>query len=214
MKLRCAAAGLHDLPAAALLSVFIAVSLCLAGCNRHSPDTEAQPAAPYSPTAGSVLLNILPVHGAEGSQDWLATYLDESGTTTFRIELDPPVKSTDVLMPSGKGRFLAEVDSNPIPLLEALKKALQAKHVPTKARKTDVLQFDYVVVGENQTRLADGGFADKPPGTWTAMKIFLSHGKDEGQVYLNINATDHQAEFSIKDAEYGDAVLQELATVL
>ena len=212
MKLRCAA-GVNGL-AAILFVVVIAISLSLIGCSRHSTDRELRLAEPYSPTAGAVLLNILPVHGTEGSQGWLAAYTDESGITKFRIELDPPVKSSDVLMSSGKGRFLAEAESNPILLLEALKKALQAKHMPTKARKTDVLLFDYIIVGENQTRLADGGFADKPKGTWTAMKIFLSHGKDEGEVYLNIDAVDHQAELSIKDSEYGDAVLQELANVL
>jgi hypothetical protein len=210
------AAGLRpNLRPAAVLTVSIAISLSLAGCKPHSTDQEARLAAPYSPTAGAVLLNILPVHNTEGSQTWLATYMDESGTTRFRIELDPPAKSNDksFLMSSGKGRFLAEVGSNPIPLLESLKKALQAKHMPTKARKTEELPFDYVIIGENQTRSADGGFAEKPKGTWTAMKIFLPHGKDEGEVYLNIDAVGHQAEFSIKDSDYGDAVLQELANV-
>lgn len=198
-----------------LLCVFIAIAVG-AGCQRHSADSDSRIAELYSPTDGAVLLNILPVHGTEGSRDWLATYTDESGTTRFRIELDPSEKSSDKSLPisSGKGRFLAEAGSNPIPLLESLKKALQAKHMPTKARKTDVLPFDYVILGENQTRSADGGFGDKPKGNWTAMKIFLSHGKDAGEVFLNINAVAHQAEFSIKDSEYGDMVLQDLANVL
>jgi hypothetical protein len=201
--------------AAFRLCVCIAIAVSI-GCQRHSTDSEPRIVEPYSPTDGAVLLNILPAHGTEGSQDWLATYTDESGTTRFRIELDPSVKSSDKSFPtlSGKGRFLAEAGSNPIPLLEGLKKALQAKHMPTKARKTDVLPFDYVILGENQTRSADGGFAARPKGTWTAMKIFLSHRKDEGEVFLNIDAVAHQAEFSIKNSDYGDLVLQELAQIL
>jgi hypothetical protein len=199
-----------------MLSVFVAAFVGLTGCQRHSTDSEPRLAEPYSPANGAVGLDILPVHGTEGSRDWLATYTDESGTTKFRIELDASVKANDegFAMSSGKGRFLAEAGSNPIPLLEGLKKALQAKHMPTIVRKTDLLPFDYVILGENQTRSADGGFASKPKGDWTAMKIFLPQGKDEGEVFLNIDAVDHQAEFSIKDSAYGDVVLQELAKVL
>lgn len=199
-----------------LLGVLIAISVGLISCQRHSTEAEPRLTEAYSPADGAVGLDILPVRGAEGSRDWLATYTDESGSTKVRIELDPSEKLSDKGFPTsaGKGRFLSEVGSNPIPLLEGLKKALQAKHMPTRVQKADVLPFDYVILGENQTRFADGGFADKPKGNWTAMKIFLPQGKDEGEVFLNIDAVGHKAEFSIKDSDYGDVVLQELARVL
>ena len=44
------------------------------------------------------------------------------------------------------------------------------------------------------------------------MKISLSGG--EGEVFLNLNPATNNAEFSIKDADYGDIVLAELAKVL
>ena len=44
------------------------------------------------------------------------------------------------------------------------------------------------------------------------MKIFF--GDDEAEVFLNANPVSGKAEFSIKDPDYGDQVLAELAKVL
>jgi hypothetical protein len=216
MKFGGAAGSRSNRLFAFLLSVLVAVSVGLTGCREHPANPEPRPAEPYAPSDGAVGLDILPLRGADSSREWLASYTDERGTTKFRIELGPAEESSDkgVPMSSGKGRFLAEAGSDPIPLLESLKKALAAKHMPTKVRKTDVLPFDYVILGKNQTRFAGGGFGDKPKGDWTAMKIFLAQGEKEGEVFLNINGVAHQAEFSIKDEGYGDIVLEELAKVL
>jgi hypothetical protein len=199
-----------------LLSVLIAVSVGLTSCREHRANPETRLTEPYAPVAGAVGLDLLPLHSEEGSRDWLASYTDERGTTKFRIELGPAATSDDKSSPasSGKGRFLAEAGSDPIPLLDSLKKALEAKHMPTNIRKTEALTFDYVSLGENQTRLADGSFGGKPKGDWTAMKIFLGQGKNAGEVFLNFNGVAHQAEFSIKDPEYGDIVIEQLAKVL
>jgi hypothetical protein len=64
------------------------------------------------------------------------------------------------------------------------------------------------------SRLPQGGFAENPRGDWTAMKLFLGKGEDEAEIFFNINAVAGQGEFSIKDEDYGDAVLKELASVL
>ena len=59
-----------------------------------------------------------------------------------------------------------------------------------------------------------GGFGAKPPGNWTAIKIFLGAGDQEGEVFLNLNPKIGKGQFSMKDAEYGELVLTELAKVL
>ena len=111
------AARLHKQLASVLLGVLIPFSIGLIGCQRHSTDrstdSEARLAEPYSATEGAVGFDILPVHGNEGSQAWLATYTDESGTTKYRIELDQAAPSSNEGLPisSGKGRFLAEAVS-------------------------------------------------------------------------------------------------------
>jgi hypothetical protein len=69
-----------------------------------------------------------------------------------------------------------------------------------------------VILGENQSRSSDGSFSDKLRGDWIAMKIFLANG--EGEVFLNLNPGASKAEFSIKDSDYGDVVLAELARIL
>ena len=46
------------------------------------------------------------------------------------------------------------------------------------------------------------------------MKIFIGEGEEEGEVFLNLNPVIKKGQFSIKDAEYGDIVLRQLARVL
>jgi hypothetical protein len=69
-----------------------------------------------------------------------------------------------------------------------------------------------MILGDHQSRSSSGSFSHNPGGNWIATKIFLAG--DQAEVYLNLNPELHQAEFSIKDADYGDAVLAELAKVL
>ena len=59
-----------------------------------------------------------------------------------------------------------------------------------------------------------GGFNTNPPGGWTAMKIFIGEGEQESEVFVNLNPAIGKGQFSIKDADYGDKVLKQLATVL
>jgi hypothetical protein len=176
----------------------------LVACQRHKKEASQErkeTAESYIPSEGAVGFDILPLHSSGGAQRWLATYTDDSGTTKFSFELE-----------AGKGKFTSEEGSNPLPLLEALKKALEAKHMPRKVEHADMLSFLYVVIGEHNSQAVGGGFNEKPSGNWTAMKIFLADGK--GEVFLNFNPVLHKAEFSIKDPEYGDIVLAELAKVL
>lgn len=178
----------------------------LSACRQHSsapPRASEEHSAPfvqsYVPTPGAVKFNILPVGGTEQAHQWLASYTDEGTTTRFRIEL------------AQQGKFLAEAGSDPIPLLDSLRKALGAKRMPQNVKQADVLPFDYEVLGEDETRLPDGSFTDNPKGTWTALKVVLANGK--GQVLLNLDLGNHQGEFVIKDRRYGDVVLAELARV-
>ncbi len=46
------------------------------------------------------------------------------------------------------------------------------------------------------------------------MKIFIGKENQEGQVFLNLNPVIKECQFSIKDADYGDIVLAQLARVL
>lgn len=193
------------------LGAVMALLSGFSGCKSSAP--VAAPVEQYSPAEGAVALDLMRAGAAdEAQQRWLATYTDGLHSTRFIVELEPPSKPGGVGAPgTGKGMFVAQTDSDPLPLLESIKKALQAKHMPTGVQKADELPFSYLMVGENQSRTPTGSFRSSPAGNWAVMKIFLAN--DQAQVYLNLNPELHKAEFSIKDAAYGDRVLAELARV-
>jgi hypothetical protein len=83
--------------------------------------------------------------------------------------------------------------------------------MPNHAEKVESLPFEFGLLGENQSRTADGAFHTLPKGNWTATKLFLAN--DQAEVYFNFNPVIHKAEFAIKDPEYGDKVLAEFAKV-
>jgi hypothetical protein len=114
----------------------------------------------------------------------------------------------------GEGRFVAEPGSDASVLLFDLKKALEAKALPSKVQRVESLPFTFVDIGDNLSQAAGGGFSVAPPGNWTAIKIFIGEGEQEAQVFLNINPVIRRGQFSIKDPDYGDLVVAQLAKVL
>jgi len=99
-------------------------------------------------------------------------------------------------------------------LLANLRRALQASQVPSHSLRIAELPFSVVVFGEKMSRNADGSYSAKPPGNWIVIKIFLPKDGDQGQVFLNLNPKEGKGEFSLKDSDYGDYLLTELAKVL
>ncbi len=198
-------------PLVLLLCVVVVVSASWLACKRHStpPETSLEP---YVPSPGAVGFDIFPLAGSDTSQNWLAAYTDVGRSTKFRIELGPAAALEDKIgsISVGRGNLLPETDSDPMPFLQSLKIALQAKNLPTKIEKVDALPFDYMILGQNQTRSPDDSFRGTPKGNWTAMKISL----EKGEVFLNVNPVAHKGEFAIKDPAYGDVVLAELAKIL
>jgi hypothetical protein len=76
------------------------------------------------------------------------------------------------------------------------------------------LAFTYVNLGDNLSQAPGGGFNARPPGDWTAIKIFIGEGEQEAEVFINFNTAIGKGQFSIKDPDYGDLVLKQLAKVL
>jgi hypothetical protein len=163
--------------------------------------------------------DISPLPSNNGLRRWLATYSGQNKTAKFIVEIGPsapmdPEAGGSVKMSSGTGAIVAVADSDASTMLVALVKALEAKHAPAQVKRASQLPFDYVILGENNSQASGGGFSVKPRGNWTAMKIFIGSGEDEGEVFLNFNPVSRKAQFSEKDIDYGDTVLAKLATVL
>src|ERR1700750_682554 len=90
----------------------------------------------YNPVDGAVALEIIPLN-SEGAERWLATFSDGTKTTKFQIELKQTAASSGGQPPVGKGQFVPQVDSDPLPLLAELQKALRAKRMPRSVEKAD-----------------------------------------------------------------------------
>ena len=194
-----------------------AMALFVAGCNRSEP--RGSVAEPYLPGDASVAIELEPLQGGEAPQQWIGTYASQGKIARFRIELGPAKSSpgktaADFSIKSGEGRFIPEAGSDSSVLLNDLQKALQAKTHPLSPLSRTSVPFTYANIGDNLSQAAGGGFSAKPPGNWTALKLFLGQGEHEGEVFLNINPKIKKAQFSMKDPDYGDLVLAELAKVL
>jgi len=200
-------------------AVSVGISLLVLGaCDKPSTQPQGRDKEPSVAVAGAVGFAIEPLKDNGSSMQWLATYTAQGKTARFRIELGRPTTSMaeppDFAIKSGDGRFVAESGSDATALLADLKKVLEAKTQPTKVQRVRYLPFTFVAFGPNYSQAPGGGFSATPAGHWTPMKIFLGQGDQEGQVFLNLNPLMKEGQFSIKDSEYGDIVLAQLARVL
>jgi hypothetical protein len=202
-----------------LIFSLAAGSLAFPACNKPPAKSLERVSEEYVSDPNSVGFDIVPLPNAGSAHQWLATYTSQSKTARFRIELSPssPIddkESREFNVESGKGQLIAEPGSDASVLIADLRKALEAKAIPDKVSRVGSLPFLFVSFGTNQSQASGGGFSAKPPGNWTPMKIFIGKGEQEGQVFLNLNPVLKKGQFSIKDADYGDIVLAQLARVL
>jgi hypothetical protein len=187
-----------------------------AGCKSKPP---IEP--PYSLVEGSVGFDAKLESGSaklEEPTKWLATYKSGGRIAQFRIEFEGTKESstTPIRISFGKGKFVAVPGSDATALMSELKKALEAKTLPAKVARVESVPFVYAIIGNDLYRGAtDGGLSGDRKGNWIAVKLFLGTGDtDEGEVFLNMNPLLQKGEFSIKDSDYGDFVVGQLAKVL
>lgn len=182
------------------------------GCSRPTTAVQSPTPEAYISVPGSVGFGIKPVTGESGTRRFLATYQSRGSLAKFEFEFGP-TRTTEGTE-TGHGRFVAEPGSDASGLLLDLKEALEAKVIPAEVERVRTLPFTFVNIGDQLSQAPGGGFNANPPGNWAAIKIFIGKGKQEGDVFLNINTTIGKGQFSIKDPDYGDLVVQHLATVL
>lgn len=142
------------------------------------------------------------------------SYQSHGKTAKFRIELSIGPMADNPAVASGEGKFIAVRGSDNSGLLLDLKVKLDATSVPDTSERVDELPFDANVLGTKDSRSSDDSFSPNPPGDWITTKIFLPKGGDEGEAFLNLNPVLGKGEFSMKDSDYGNYILQEFAKVL
>jgi len=208
----------RDVTRRALVWSFPVSLFGIAGCSRRQSTGRLVEA--YVPDDASVGFDLEPLQSGDSSLiRWDCIYASQAKTARFRIEFGPARVSTaksakDFDLKYGEGRFVPGEGSDASVLMVALQRALQAKALPTAPATKMVVPFTFASIGENLSQAADGGFNATPTGNWMAIKIFLGRGDQEGEVFLNINPKIRKGQFSIKDPDYGDLVLGELAKVL
>lgn len=202
-------------------TVFLLATLLLAtaACERSKPAPQGRIAEAYVPDSGSVGFDITSFESVNGPLRLTAIYTSQGRIAKFRVEFGTAKTvgakdSKDFPMKVGEGRFVSVPGSDPSVLLLDLKKALEAKALPSKVRRLESLPFTFANIGENLSQAANGGFNAEPPGNWTAIKIFIGEGEQEAELFLNINEVSRKGQFSIKDPDYGDLALAQLAEVL
>jgi hypothetical protein len=151
-----------------------------------------------------------------GTELYNCVYTARGKTARFGIQIRQKrtVSGAPFPIAMADGKLLAVAGSDNSTLLEDLMKALQAKRLPMHSTRADELAFDAAVLGQRQSQTPNGGFSSKPPGDWKVIKLFLPKGGDEGEMFLDLNPVSGKAEFSLKDSDYGDYLLEQLATVL
>jgi hypothetical protein len=173
------------------------------------PATDEEPA----PLVFEIKRNDALAH-APGVEYYDCRYQAHERVAKFGVQLKKGPMTGKPAMAGLEGKFLAIAGSEDSVLLKDLSKALEAKKIPRNTIRIPELPFDGMVLGEAESRDFHGGYSENPKGDWTTMKIFLPRGGDDGEVYLNINPVSGQGEFSIKDSDFGDYVIAELAKVL
>jgi hypothetical protein len=194
------------------ISSFFAILVLIAATGLPTAMARNRPSKAFISVPGAVGFGIKPAEGENGVRRFLATYQSQGRLAKFAFELGP-THATEGLK-AGQGRFVAEPGSDASAFLSELQKALGAKAVPRNVQRVTTLPFMFVDIGDNLSQASRGGFNVDPPGHWSAIKLFIGKGKQEGQVFLNINEITGKGQFSIKDRDYGDIVLKYLAEVL
>lgn len=192
------------------------LGILLIGCHNKAAPISQSPVViePYAPANGSVGFDLIPgADLSDGTRVWSAVYKSNEGTALFGLQIFPTHPSSGIEF--GKGKFIAIPGSQPTPLLRALQKALEAKSLPHSTQRLEELPFTIAIIGKDLHRSTEGDFDGNSTGGWTAAKIFLpGHHNEDAEVFLNFNSVLKKGEFSIKDPDYGDDVLSQLAKVL
>jgi len=201
------------------LAVLLLTVFFFLGCRRPVGSAKGQELETYVSDANSIGFDISPAPAVGNATVWNATYSARGKIARFQFAFQVAKSSTakDAKFPIsfGEGEFLAVDGSDSTELLADLKKALESKRAPSKVARVSELPFEYAVFGKKMSQSpSDGGFNVKPPGNWTAMKIFIGEGENECEFFLNFNPSLKKGQFSMKDPDYGDDVIAQLAKVL
>jgi hypothetical protein len=197
----------------------LALLTACSGCKRHSstgntryevkiPSSAAEP----DPVRFGIQELSRQEQGDGQEITWLATYQSKSGDARFKISLILP-KPGGKLFEFSHGALISDGSSEYSEFLRQVAHALQADKIEAGEPRTDRLDFEVAILGQNVENRRDSteGAGSTGGADWTMTKVFVAG--DDGEFYLNLNPKAGIGEIAIKDSDYGDIVVKELSRV-
>jgi len=193
---------------------------CIMAGERSADGTKDGPMTAVTAEAQSTVeFRIHPIGPPNADTLKLAAEWDGQGEhTQFDILLRTPSPKADRPFTFSKGWLMARPPSQAKAFISRIAEIHGVKSSYKRFAPVDDLPMTIAILGRDLSRgtaegdMVAGGFRSSPPGPWMSVKLFLKDG--EVELYLNINVTAGVAEFSVKDPEYGKALLPILASVL
>lgn len=170
----------------------------LLACRSAETVQEVNP-VPFKITAAEPMAG-----GDPKAKSWLVT----CGKDKFLMDLVIPSASPSEAIPFTTGRFCRYQETDARQCLDSIARVLKATQVEAPRERSQCLPFQAAILGQN----LNDHLISPPRGTWIAAKVFVAEG--EGELYLNLSPETGEGEISIRDPEYGNVVVRELAKVL
>jgi hypothetical protein len=216
-------------------TLFAMAALLLAGCDRKgsSQADEGRLVQPGNITEtsddwGHLALKVVKVHEGQKALD-KAPWFAAGGDWTF-LECET---ATEPAVPVLIGARTTSAESGDLPIswgeasitvanrevggqfVEAFAKAFHQTSPPSHGQ-TPTLQVKVhtAILGTRQVKSPEGGFKGGRKGSWVATKWFLEDEMGESEVFFNYSAAERRAEFSEKDSDYRESLVQQLAVGL
>lgn len=218
-----------------LWQIFIAATCVLvSGCSRQEETSSSDPtliqpgaAGRADDLAGYLALKIIKVHEKRKPLDQAPWHIEDGDWTFLECEFK---SSSSILIGMKTGSKLDDnipiswgearlALSNPAHgpyFIEAFAEAFHQKAPPRHGEKPPgFITIQTAQLGSNLVRdTVSGGFREGRRGGWTATKWFLQDEIAETEVFFNYSIAEKRAEFSEKDPEYRETLVQQLVKAL
>ena len=197
----------------------VAAFLATSGCRQKAEQSSIAP-VPAIPAAAILAPGAFRIKNIEHSRDGSNAYVAAAGDSDlcqFEIVIGDQKHISGAPFAFSTATLVRRSGADCTEFLQALAPTLGFHgHLPSAPAVAN-LSVSIAVLGVNQSRdgangEVAGGFVSNPQGPWIVTKLFLADG--EGEVFLNLNPKDGVGEFSLKEEDYADIVVNELAKIL
>src|SRR5437867_5998792 len=212
-----------------------AASLFLEGCDRRSSTkqeegTRIHPGgiAEESAQWGYLALRIVKDHQNQkaldappwfaAGGDWIFLECEADKEPAVHILIGTRMRSApkgDVPISWGEAMIAVTDTAAGARFIESFAKAFHQKPPPSYGQRASLqVKMQTAVMGTGLIRDPHGGFKDGRQGRWTATKWFLQDETAEAEVFFNYSIAEKRAEFSEKDEDYREDLIQQLVVGL